>query len=236
MGSLYNGLSAGVTRQVFYATSRFGLFEVFRDAMAKYRETDLFSRLLTGCASGGAAAFISCPAEVSLVRMANDNSLPVDQRRNYKSVIDAAIRIGRDEGVAAYWRGAMPFVNRAMLVGATQVGTYDQFRSVYESSFGLERGTLANTFSASMTAGLLYSLITMPFETAKNRMAFQKPDASGKLLYRKTIQTITTIARAEGALALWSGFIPYYGRCGGHTVSMFIFVEQLRKLYRKATE
>jgi hypothetical protein len=25
-----------------------------------------------------------------------------------------------------------------------------------------------------MSAGLLYSLITMPFETAKNRMAFQR--------------------------------------------------------------
>mgnify|MGYP005995797515 CR=1 FL=1 len=29
--SLYNGLSAGILRQVFYATSRFGLFEVMRD-------------------------------------------------------------------------------------------------------------------------------------------------------------------------------------------------------------
>ena len=29
--SLYSGLSAGILRQVFYATSRFGLFEVMRD-------------------------------------------------------------------------------------------------------------------------------------------------------------------------------------------------------------
>ena len=32
-------------------------------------------------------------------------------------------------------------------------------------------------FYASMTSGLIYSVITMPLETAKNRMAFQKPDA-----------------------------------------------------------
>lgn len=93
VGSLYAGLSAGVTRQVFYATSRFGLFEVMRDFVAKYRETDLASRLIVGCVSGGIAALISCPAEVSLVRMANDRALPVEQRRNYSGVTNAAVRI-----------------------------------------------------------------------------------------------------------------------------------------------
>ena len=29
--------------------------------------------------------------------------------------------------------------------------------------------------------------------------------------------------------ALWSGFLPYYARCGGHTVFMFIILEQMRK-------
>merc|ERR1712216_287812 len=85
---LYAGLGAGVLRQVFYATSRFGLFEVFRDAMAQYRETDIWTRLITGCASGGIAALISCPCEVSLVRMSNDRSLPIDKRRNYGNVLN----------------------------------------------------------------------------------------------------------------------------------------------------
>jgi solute carrier family 25 (mitochondrial oxoglutarate transporter), member 11 len=49
--SLYAGLSAGLLRQTCYATSRFGLFEVFRDEMAKYRPTDIWSRLSTGTIS-----------------------------------------------------------------------------------------------------------------------------------------------------------------------------------------
>lgn len=51
--NLYSGLSAGLLRQLFYATSRFGFFEVFRDELAKYRETDLLSRLACGITSGG---------------------------------------------------------------------------------------------------------------------------------------------------------------------------------------
>lgn len=74
------------------------------------------------------------------------------------------------------------------------------------------------------------SVITNPFETAKNRMAFQRRLASGALEYTGTAQTIAAVARREGALALWSGFAPYYLRCGGHTVAMFVAVEQLRKL------
>ena len=62
---------------------------MFRDELAKYRPVDFASRLLTGCASGGVAAIISCPFEVTLVRCSNDATLPVESRRNYKGVVDA---------------------------------------------------------------------------------------------------------------------------------------------------
>ena len=35
-------------------------------------------------------------------------------------------------GVKTFFSGSGPFVNRAMLVGAVQVGTYDQFRDMYK--------------------------------------------------------------------------------------------------------
>jgi len=233
VSSLYAGISAGCLRQVFYATSRYGLFETFRDTLAKYRKTDFAQRFVTASVAGGCAAVISCPVEVCLVRMSNDAALPVDQRRGYTSVVDAFARITRDEGPAAFYRGCQPFVMRAMVVGGTQVATYDQFKQLY-ASIGVPSG-LANQFCSAMSAGLLYSLITMPLETAKNRMAFQKPDASGKLPYTSTVQTVTKIAQAEGTLMLWSGFFPYYMRCGGHTVTMFIAVEQLRAAYKDFT-
>ena len=53
---------------------------------------------------------------------------------------------------------------------------------------------LVTVFYASMTSGLIYSLITMPLETAKNRMAFQKPDAvTGTHLYIiRTVGLVST--------------------------------------------
>lgn len=231
VGTLYQGLSAGMLRQVPYATTRFGLFETMRDVMAKYRKTDFAQRFFIASVSGGVAALVSCPVEVCLVRMSNDNALPVAERRGYTGVFNAISRIAAEEGIPAFWRGSQPFVMRAMLVGGTQVATYDQFKQLY-ASLGVNSG-LGNTFCSAMSAGLIYSIITAPFETAKNKMASQKPDPkTGKLPFTGTMQTVTKIASMDGALALWSGFLPYYMRCGGHTVSMFIFVEQLRKFYR----
>jgi solute carrier family 25 oxoglutarate transporter 11 len=238
--ALYKGLSAGIVRQLFYATSRIGLYDVFRDFSLKFREVDIFSRLACGIISGGCAAMISCPAEVTLVRMSNDNSLPPDQRRNYTSIFNAAFRIIKDEGLLAYWRGCMPFVNRAMLVGAFQVGTNDQFKQFYKTMLPREKVLIfspefLNTVCSSVSAGFIYSFITMPFETAKNRMAFQKPDpVTGKLPYRGTLQTIGKVARTGGLSSLWFGYWPYFARCGGHTVAMFVFLDWLKNMYANA--
>lgn len=105
------------------------------------------------------------------MRISNDATQPVEKRRNYKGVVDAFQRIMREEGFKTFFSGSGPFVNRAMVVGAVQVGTYDQFRGMYKD-MGV-KNELLNVFYASMTSGLIYAIATMPLETAKNRMAFQ---------------------------------------------------------------
>jgi len=93
-----------------------------------------------------------------------------------------------------------------------------------------------NVVCSSFTAGLIYATITMPFESAKNRMASQKPDPeTGKLPYVGTVQTIRSVTMKEGMLSLYNGFTPYFMRCGGHTVLMFFAVEEMQKQYRTYT-
>jgi solute carrier family 25 oxoglutarate transporter 11 len=192
----------------------------------------LVSRVVLGAVSGGIAAYISCPMEVAVVRMSNDSSLPPNERRNYKGISDTATRIIREEGVAAFWRGSTPFVQRAMMVGVFQVATLDQFKDLFAKAWNQKLNSVSNVFCAAMSSGLLYSIATMPLEAAKNRMASQKVDAvTGKLPYTSTMQTIQSVSAKEGFLALYNGFLPYYARCGGHTVAMFISVQLLRDLY-----
>eukprot|EP00599_Poterioochromonas_sp_BG-1_P007435 CAMPEP_0173133862 /NCGR_PEP_ID=MMETSP1105-20130129/961_1 /TAXON_ID=2985 /ORGANISM="Ochromonas sp., Strain BG-1" /LENGTH=276 /DNA_ID=CAMNT_0014045575 /DNA_START=95 /DNA_END=922 /DNA_ORIENTATION=+ len=204
VGALYRGLTAGWLRQVFFATSIYGFYEIFRDQLAKFSD-DLgyAARAVAGVGSGAVAAFVSCPAEVPLVRMANDNALPLAQRRNYRGVGDAFLRIYREEGVRAFFRGVEPFILRAIMLGSIQVGTYDYFREVYRRQYQIT-DPVKNVFAAAMTSGLLYSFATMPLETVKNRMAVQKPDPkTGSLLYRSIPQTFHQIVKREGLTRLW---------------------------------
>ena len=54
------------------------------------RGSDLAVRLGAGLSSGVLAAIVSCPAEVTLIRMSNDASMPASERRNYKHIGDDA--------------------------------------------------------------------------------------------------------------------------------------------------
>jgi hypothetical protein len=48
----------------------------------------------------------------------------VDQRANYRSVIDAMVRIAKSEGVFSLWKGSGPTVARAMALNLGMLSTW----------------------------------------------------------------------------------------------------------------
>lgn len=76
--------------------------------------------------AGVVGAFVGTPAEVALIRMTADGRLPVAERRNYKNVVEALLRITKEEGILTLWRGAVPTMGRAMVVNAAQLASYSQ--------------------------------------------------------------------------------------------------------------
>eukprot|EP01029_Cantina_marsupialis_P030288 TRINITY_DN8131_c0_g1_i1.p1 TRINITY_DN8131_c0_g1~~TRINITY_DN8131_c0_g1_i1.p1 ORF type:complete len:306 (+),score=83.23 TRINITY_DN8131_c0_g1_i1:261-1178(+) len=231
---MYRGLSAALMRQATYTTIRLGLYDVVREAWAGSlppSELPFYKKASIGLLAGAIASFACCPVEVSLVRMQADGRLPVADRRGYKNVFNALYRIGAEEGAATYFRGATPTVARAMVVCMTQVAMYDQMKTVYKNYLGMKDGVPLH-FAGALSAGLIYSYCSLPLDTAKTRMQNQVVSAEGKLMYRSIPQTLGMIAKQEGPTALWRGFSSYFARSGGHTVFMFLCLEQYRKLFR----
>jgi len=76
--------------------------------------------------AGMTGAFVGTPAEVALIRMTADGRLPLAERRNYKNVVEALLRITKEEGLLTLWRGAIPTMGRAMVVNAAQLASYSQ--------------------------------------------------------------------------------------------------------------
>ena len=113
ISTLYTGLSAGLLRQATYTTTRLGIYTwLFETFTTEGKPPGFFMKAALGMTAGGCGAFVGTPAEVALIRMTSDGTLPVEQRRNYSSVFNALARISREEGVRTLWTGATPTIAR----------------------------------------------------------------------------------------------------------------------------
>jgi len=67
-----------------------------------------FQKIYSSLLAGGIGSIVGTPADLVLIRMQSDSTLPPEQRRNYKNIFDAFGRIVRDEGVLSCWKGCAP--------------------------------------------------------------------------------------------------------------------------------
>lgn len=231
---LYKGIGAGLLRQATYTTTRLGVYTYMFDTFkAVYqKEANVGYTMLMGVIAGACGAFVGTPAEVALIRMASDGRLPVEERRNYKNVVNALTRIVQEEGVPTLWRGSLPTVARAMVVNMTQLASYSKFKTFFHNApFEMEEG-LQLHFCSSMMSGLLTTITSMPLDIAKTRIQNQSY-IDGIPEYTGTMDVLGKVVREEGIVALWKGFTPYFCRIGPHTVLTFVFLEQLNRAYKK---
>merc|ERR1719219_734360 len=183
-----------------------------------------------GMSAGASGAFFGTPAEVALIRMTSDGSLPPEKQRKYKSVFDALIRIYKEEGLTTLWRGATPTMGRAMVVNAAQLASYSQAKQAIMGTGYIQEGIFCH-FVASMISGLVTTIASMPVDIAKTRIQNQKY-IDGKPEYKGALDVLAKVVKQEGVFALWKGFTPYFFRLGPHTVITFIFLEQMNKQYK----
>ncbi|XP_063903816.1 mitochondrial 2-oxoglutarate/malate carrier protein [Zophobas morio] len=230
--AMYTGLSAGLLRQATYTTTRLGVYSwLFETFSQEGKPPSFLAKAALGMAAGMVGAFVGTPAEVSLIRMTADGRLPANERRNYKNVFDALLRITKEEGLLTLWRGAIPTMGRAMVVNAAQLATYSQAKQILLNTGFFRDGILLH-FCASMISGLVTTAASMPVDIAKTRIQNMKT-IDGKPEYKGAVDVLVKVVKNEGPFALWKGFTPYYFRLGPHTVLTFIFLEQMNGAYNR---
>jgi dicarboxylate transporter 10 len=114
-------------------------------------EANMAELLLCSSIAGALGGVSGNPGDVINVRMQNDGQLPITQRRNYKHAIDGIVRISKEEGAAALFRGLGPNINRAILMTSSQCVSYDVFKSILLNHSPLQDG-LTLHFSSSLLA------------------------------------------------------------------------------------
>ncbi|KAK7252427.1 hypothetical protein RIF29_36353 [Crotalaria pallida] len=232
VAALFSGVSATVLRQTLYSTTRMGLYDVLKQKWSSAGGNMPLSRKIeAGLIAGGIGAAVGNPADVAMVRMQADGRLPPAQRRNYKSVVDAISTMVKREGVTSLWRGSSLTVNRAMLVTASQLASYDQFKEMILEK-GVMRDGLGTHVTASFAAGFVAAVASNPVDVIKTRVMNMRVEPGAEPPYTGALDCALKTVRAEGPMALYKGFIPTISRQGPFTVVLFVTLEQVRKLFK----
>ncbi|KAJ6370314.1 hypothetical protein OIU76_028564 [Salix suchowensis] len=218
--ALFSGISATLLRQtLYYSTTRMGLYDVLKH---KWTDPDtnsmpLVSKIGAGLISGAVGAAVGNPADVAMVRMQADGRLPIENRRNYKSVVDALSQMSKQEGVASLWRGSSLTVNRAMIVTASQLASYDQAKEMI-----LEKGLLSDgigthvaaSFVAGFVAGFVASVASNPIDVIKTRVMNMKVEPGVEPPYKGALDCAVKTVKGRGSDGPVQGLYPYNFKAG----------------------
>lgn len=220
--ALYNGLTASLLRQLTYSMTRFGAYEVGKQAIEKSgNPMPFYQKLLLAGGAGAAGGIVGTPGDLINVRMQNDIKLPPELRRNYKHALDGLIRVIKEEGVRRLFNGCSTATGRAILMTIGQLSFYDQIKITLLATNYFKDNPTTHVIS-SVSAGAIATTMTQPLDVLKTRAM------NAKVGEFKNFAHLFVYTAKLGPLAFFKGYVPAFVRLAPQTVLTFVFLEQLR--------
>lgn len=121
---LYRGLDSAIFRQLFYASTRLGAYELLVTKLAKYKQSKptKIERAALSVVSGALGALVGNPFDVALIRRQASIS---DGRQAYKNSFQAFKSIIQTEGVLGLWVGINITILKVALINFAQLAGRD---------------------------------------------------------------------------------------------------------------
>ncbi|KAH8827772.1 mitochondrial carrier domain-containing protein [Flagelloscypha sp. PMI_526] len=220
---LFDGISGTWLRQMSYSLCRFWAYDESKKLIgATGKDVPAHKLALAGCMAGGIAGLVGNPGEIVMVRMQGDFAKAPEKRFNYKHSIDALVRMVHEEGYSSLMRGAVPNVIRAILMNASQLASYDFFKSELLKTSYFEDNIQCH-FVASFGAGTVATTVCSPADVLKSRIMNASGPGSNS-----TMGVIRQSMKNEGAMFMFKGWVPAWTRLQPTTILIFLTLEQLK--------
>ena len=127
-----------------------------------------FQKVYSSLLAGAIGSTFGTPADLVLIRMQSDSTLPPQMRRNYKNFFDALGRIVKEEGVPGLWKGCAPTVVRAMSLNLGMLTSYDESKERLQKHFKHNPNFV--WFMSSFISGSIAAFMSLPFDNVKTKM------------------------------------------------------------------
>ncbi|TNV76456.1 hypothetical protein FGO68_gene8735 [Halteria grandinella] len=223
---LYKGITASWLREGVYSSLRLGLYEPFKGMLGETdpKHTPMWIRFAAGSMSGFVGSVAGNPADLIKVRMQAWQGQPQSILWHSKSVY-------QQFGMVGFYNGLQANVLRAMILTASQLGTYDQIKHTLLNLGIVKDGPMCH-FMSSMCAGIVMALATSPVDIIKTRLMNQsKSSADGTCQYNGMLDCARKIRQSEGLRGFYRGFTAQWVRMGPFTIIQLMVWERLRKWY-----
>ncbi|RZC40342.1 ADP,ATP carrier protein [Asbolus verrucosus] len=164
--------------------------------------------------AGGISAAVSktCVAPIERVKLllqVQHISKQISESQRYKGMVDCFVRIPREQGVLAYWRGNLANVIRYFPTQALNFAFKDKYKQIFLS--GVDKNTqfwryfLGNLASGG-AAGATSLCFVYPLDFARTRLAADVGKAAGEREFSGLGNCLAKIFRADGMVGLYRGF------------------------------
>ncbi|XP_061575631.1 dicarboxylate carrier SLC25A8-like isoform X2 [Cololabis saira] len=222
---LYNGLVAGLQRQMSFASVRIGLYDTMKQFYAGGSENaGLGTRMLAGCTTGAMAVAFAQPTDVVKVRFQAQVGRPeAGSVKRYSSTTEAYRTIARDEGFKGLWKGSLPNIIRNAIVNCSELVTYDMIKELLLKN-SLMKDDVPCHFTAGFAAGFCTTIVASPVDVVKTRFMNSVPGQ-----YGGAMNCALTMLIREGPSAFYKGFVPSFLRLGSWNIVMFVSYEQFKR-------
>jgi solute carrier family 25 2-oxodicarboxylate transporter 21 len=220
---LYRGITAPVMLEApkratkFAANDSWGLF--YRNLFGVEKQTQPLA-VLTGATAGATEAIVVVPFELVKIRL-QDRA----QAGKYSGVLDAVVKIVRQEGPLALYNGVESTLWRHILWNAGYFGCIFQVRSQLPAAEpGNKAQQIRNDLIAGSIGGTAGTILNTPMDVVKSRVQ-NSPKVGGQVpKYNLAWPALGTIMKEEGFGALYKGFVPKVLRLGpGGGILLVVF-------------
>ncbi|KAG6770723.1 hypothetical protein Peur_009280 [Populus x canadensis] len=155
--------------------------------------------LIAGACAGVSSTLCTYPLELVKTRL-------TIQRGVYNGIVDAFLKILREEGPGELYRGLAPSLIGVIPYAAANYFAYDTLRKAYRKILKQEKIGNIETLLIGSAAGAISSSATFPLEVARKHM--QVGALSGRQVYKNVIHALASILEQEGIQGLYKGLGP----------------------------
>jgi hypothetical protein len=230
--ALFKGFAPALSRQVIYQSMKMILYIPFLSIIVYLlplnspdgqTEPSMIHLIIAGGAAGAIGAWATNPLDVVKVRSQADNKGSLHTVSDMLTALSALYSSG---GVGTLWAGAFPSVQRAFLVNAAELATYNSSKSYVMANANWSASDIVPQFVASLLSGLVAALATSPIDRAKTLLMTQQSIGldGGKRGLRDLLREMLL---TQGIGGLYRGFFATWLRLAPWNLLFFLTFEMV---------